>query len=121
MFFLLWMLVDFGVQMGAQTRSKIKTKQTKRAKKRRLQAKRTTAETRAKEEETNPLGKALVSCILVAAFVVFVVSKHSFRVADRLVDNFQPQAAGDGKIPGGWGASPPPRNVHVSRAPGASG
>ena len=41
---------------------------------------------------------------------------HSIRITRGVSQGLQPQAAGDGKIPGGGRTRPPPRDIHVSRA-----
>ena len=69
-------------------------------------------------DEGDTLLLALFFGVLMAAFEVFVPRQRRIRVPDRISDRVQPQTAGDSEIPGSRGASPPPWDVDVSRAPG---
>ena len=67
-------------------------------------------------DEGDSLGLTLCVSVLVAALEILISSQGSIRIPNRVSDRVQPKTAGDGEIPGGWGASPPPGNVDVSWA-----
>ena len=55
--------------------------------------------------------------VLVVALEILILSEDQVRVLHSVDESVEPGATGDGKIPGGSGASPPPGNVHIRRAP----
>ena len=67
-------------------------------------------------DESDTLALTLRFGVLMTAFEVRTCS---IGIPSRVRDDVQPEPTGDGEIPGGRGASPPPWDVHVSRAPGA--
>ena len=67
-------------------------------------------------EERDALGGALGAGILMAALQVLVPAGNSVSESGVSVQP-QAKATGDGKVPSGGRAQPPPRNIHVSRAP----
>ncbi len=67
-------------------------------------------------DEGDSLGLTLCASVLVAALEILIFSQGRIRIPNRVRDGVQPKTAGDGEIPSGWGASPPPGNVDVSWA-----
>jgi len=70
-------------------------------------------------DESDTLALTLRFGVLMTAFEVLVLRTCSIGIRSRVRDDVQPEPTGDSEIPGGRGASPPPWDVHVSRAPGA--
>ena len=61
--------------------------------------------------------KAISARVLVMALEVLVPTSDPIRVGSGSMQT-KPQATGDGKVPSGRRAQPPPRDEHVSRAAG---
>ena len=70
-------------------------------------------------DEGDTLSRALSFGLLMLTLEVLVFGQGSIRIPHRIGYGLKPEPAGDGKIPGGRGPGPPPRNVHVSRATSA--
>ena len=63
---------------------------------------------------------AVSSGVVVTAFVILVPSSHTVRIAHDFHRQVEAKATGDGKVPSGRRAQPPPWDVDVSWATGIS-